>query len=168
MTPLLAALGAWLILYWWWLRYTEEAEVKETREYRRLAMELRGRITLDRTPPGSRLPTTRELAQRHGVTRRTVARALRILADEGLIDVVPGRGCYVLGANGERGLRPDDGPKGRIEWHVMETARPGEEIETVEILAQRCRVTPDQARRALAQLVRAGRLRHNQGGHYRI
>jgi DNA-binding GntR family transcriptional regulator len=167
MTPLLAVLGAWLILYWWWLRHEEEAEVKETSEYRRLAMELRGEITLDRTPPGTRLPSTRDLAHRYGVTRRTVARALRILAGEGLIDVVPGRGCYVLGPDGRRGLRPDDGPKGRIEWHLMDTTRPGEEIETVEILAQRCQVTQDQARRALAQLVRAGRLRHNQGGHYR-
>jgi DNA-binding GntR family transcriptional regulator len=33
--------------------------------------------------------------QEHGVARLTARKAVRVLADEGLVEVVPGRGVYV-------------------------------------------------------------------------
>lgn len=161
-------LGAALCFYGW-LFFTEEAEkVREDPEYRRLAMRLRWELKEENMPPGTKLPSTRELSDKHNATRRTVTRALHLLADEGLITVVHGRGSYVQDPEGARGPRSDDGPKGRIECHLMKTTSPGDLIPTVEILTERCQVTPEQARRVVGTLVRKGMLRHNRGRHYRI
>jgi GntR family transcriptional regulator len=35
------------------------------------------------------------LMQEHGVARGTAAKAVRLLVDEGLVRIVPGRGAYV-------------------------------------------------------------------------
>ncbi|MDA3962635.1 MAG: GntR family transcriptional regulator [Planctomycetota bacterium] len=45
--------------------------------------------------PGARVPSVRELARRFGVAHATAAKAMRILADEGLIESQPGRGSFV-------------------------------------------------------------------------
>jgi GntR family transcriptional regulator len=47
-------------------------------------------------PPGSRLPTSRELAGELGVHRNTVAKAYRSLVDLGLISARPGRGTFAI------------------------------------------------------------------------
>jgi DNA-binding GntR family transcriptional regulator len=47
------------------------------------------------------LPSIAELVEEHGVARSTAARAQQVLVDEGLAEVVPGWGTYVL----ERGDR---------------------------------------------------------------
>jgi GntR family transcriptional regulator len=44
---------------------------------------------------GPKLPSHRELAAEMGVAPRTLDRALKILADEGLIYGVPGLGTFV-------------------------------------------------------------------------
>jgi DNA-binding transcriptional regulator YhcF (GntR family) len=60
---------------------------------------LRGRIVtglhVGRYAGGERLPPTRELAAEFGVNERVVLDALRLLADEGFIDVRPRSGAYV-------------------------------------------------------------------------
>jgi DNA-binding GntR family transcriptional regulator len=55
----------------------------------RLAALLRDQIT-----PGERLPPIGELRRKHGHSRQTVAKAMRVLQDEGLIYRVPGLGYY--------------------------------------------------------------------------
>jgi DNA-binding transcriptional regulator YhcF (GntR family) len=47
-------------------------------------------------PPGSRLPTSRELATELGAHRNTVAKAYRSLADLGLVATTPGRGTFAM------------------------------------------------------------------------
>ena len=44
--------------------------------------------------PGERLPAVAELAQHYGVARNTVIKALRRLADDGLIEIVPNWGTF--------------------------------------------------------------------------
>ena len=44
---------------------------------------------------GDRLPTARELVARFGVSSRIPVAAFKMLAEEGLVDVVPHRGCTV-------------------------------------------------------------------------
>lgn len=56
-----------------------------------LAAVLRNRIALGGLPPGTRLPTERELAASLGVSRNTVREALRRLADDGLVTTTLGR-----------------------------------------------------------------------------
>ncbi|GGM09445.1 PLP-dependent aminotransferase family protein [Dactylosporangium sucinum] len=56
-----------------------------------------------RAPAGTRLPTVRELTARHQASPVTVARALRHLAAEGVVDAQPGRGTFVAARSGESG-----------------------------------------------------------------
>ncbi|MGH8254882.1 MAG: FadR/GntR family transcriptional regulator [Steroidobacteraceae bacterium] len=59
--------------------------------------ELRSSITTWTFPPGTKLPTERALASRHGVGRKKVRRALDRLRDDGLIERRVGSGSFVRG-----------------------------------------------------------------------
>jgi GntR family transcriptional regulator, arabinose operon transcriptional repressor len=62
---------------------------------RQLTNYFRERILDGRLPAGTRLPTDNELADEYQLSRDTVRQALAILADEGLIERVQGRGTFV-------------------------------------------------------------------------
>lgn len=64
-------------------------------QYRQIADLLRDAIERGEYPPGSQFPSEPELAQRYGVSRPTVNRAVTILRGEGLVRVVRGRGTVV-------------------------------------------------------------------------
>jgi DNA-binding transcriptional MocR family regulator len=51
---------------------------------------------IDAANPGSKLPSTRALVARHGVSPVTVQQALRILVGRGRIETVPGVGTFTL------------------------------------------------------------------------
>jgi DNA-binding transcriptional regulator YhcF (GntR family) len=72
-----------------------------------IANHLRAAILTRRYPPGERLPSQYELADRYDVARETVKSALRILRDERLIVTRQGSGAFVR-SQAERpvGLRP--------------------------------------------------------------
>src|SRR5260221_2768255 len=53
------------------------------------------RILDGRLPAGTRLPTDEELAALYQISRDTVRQALALLANEGLIERVQGRGTFV-------------------------------------------------------------------------
>ena len=59
-----------------------------------IARELREAILSGHIRPGARLPQE-EVAERYGASRVPVQQALRTLADEGLVDVVPNAGARV-------------------------------------------------------------------------
>lgn len=63
--------------------------------YRQVAAILRERIESGELAPKQRLPSIAGLVQEHGIARTTAAKALRVLVDEGLAEVVPGWGTYV-------------------------------------------------------------------------
>ena len=64
-------------------------------EYQQLAGILRGRIADGTYPPGARIPSLLALQGEFGLSSMTVRRAVRELAGEGLLRVVPGRGTFV-------------------------------------------------------------------------
>ncbi len=75
--------------------------------------------------PGDRLPTEQELAERFGVNRHTVRRALGVLEQKGLVRIEQGRGTFVredmveyaLGRRtrfSENLLRQSRSPEGRL------------------------------------------------------
>lgn len=66
------------------------------REFQRVADELRGRMTDGTYPLRSFLPSQRDLAEELGVSRDTVQRALRELADEGWVESRQGSGSRVV------------------------------------------------------------------------
>lgn len=67
-----------------------------TPPYRRVADELRAEIVESgRLGPGEFLPSENELAERHGVTRATVRKAIALLRSDGLVFSEQGRGTFV-------------------------------------------------------------------------
>lgn len=62
---------------------------------RQIANELRDKITKGEIPPGGRLPSITTLMQEYEVARNTARRAISILEDENLIEVVHGWGSFV-------------------------------------------------------------------------
>lgn len=63
-----------------------------------LAAILRERITTGRYPPGRKIPPLIDLQAEFTLSSMTVRRAIAVLADEGLLLVVPGRGTFVTPA----------------------------------------------------------------------
>lgn len=63
--------------------------------YRQVAAILRERISSGELAPKQRLPSIAGLVQEYGIARTTAAKALKVLVDEGLAEVVPGWGTYV-------------------------------------------------------------------------
>jgi GntR family transcriptional regulator len=63
--------------------------------WEQIANHLRSEILRgDYDPEGPALPSVRRLTEEWGVARRTANRALKALADEGLIEVVDGLGYF--------------------------------------------------------------------------
>jgi GntR family transcriptional regulator len=78
------------------------ALVKVTRDdpsllHEQVAAQIRQAIIDGEAKPGERLPPSRHLAAVMGVNTNTVLRALRQLRDEGLLELVQGRGIRVTG-----------------------------------------------------------------------
>lgn len=63
--------------------------------YRQIAAILRGRIERGEYAPGQRLPGINDLMGEYGVAHLTANKALRVLVDEGVAVLSPGRGFYV-------------------------------------------------------------------------
>lgn len=63
--------------------------------------------------PGERLPSTRELTARYGISPVTLSRALAALAAEGVLVTRPGSGTYVA----ERAARAADPPD--LSWQTL-------------------------------------------------
>jgi len=68
------------------------ASIDRSRLYERVREELRERCYL---PPGSVLPSLRQLSSELDVNYLTISRALRDLEMEGLVEIVPRKGIYV-------------------------------------------------------------------------
>ena len=65
--------------------------------YQQVAAILRQQIISGELPPRRRLPSISTLVQEYGIARTTAVKALHVLVDEGLAEVVPGWGTYVAG-----------------------------------------------------------------------
>lgn len=66
-----------------------------TYPYQRVAADLRAKIKHGTYPPGSKLPSRRELCELHGVSGIVVNSAMRILRAEGWVETLNGVGTYV-------------------------------------------------------------------------
>jgi DNA-binding GntR family transcriptional regulator len=155
-------IGAALSTYGW-LHFHEEAEETEgsTINYESLAMRLRCEFLEANMSPGQRLPSTREIAEKFGVTRRTSLRAMNLLKEEGLVDVLPGRGFFIPGG------KHKDLPRERLEWHLLKTFSPGEHLPPFAELQATCGVSQATVYRVVSDLLRQGILRREGGTFYR-
>ena len=62
---------------------------------RQLADVLREQIESGELEAGRPVPSQRSLVQQYGLARGTVARAVALLVEGGLVVIVPGKGAYV-------------------------------------------------------------------------
>jgi GntR family transcriptional regulator len=77
----------------------------ETPIYQQIAATIRERIEAGDYKPGRALPSLSALCAEFSVAPLTMAKALRVLADEGLTRTVPRRGTFVVGED-----EPEDEP----------------------------------------------------------
>ena len=100
--------------------------------YAALAAAMRARVVAGEWPPGSALPAEQTLAAEHGVALGTLRRALELMAEQGLIERIHGRGTFVRaglsGATMMRFFRFGDGtgevPTSRIVSRKLLVAPP--------------------------------------------
>lgn len=99
--------------------------------WRQIADGIAAEVAAGRLRPGQQLPTEAQLAQRFGVNRHTVRRALAVLAERGLVRATQGRGTFVEA----RPLTYPIGPRtrfseivagaGREAWGALLSAKEG-------------------------------------------
>jgi len=63
--------------------------------YRQIARLLREDIEKGTYAPGAMLPSLKDIEQDTGCTTKTIQRGIGILAGEGLVTIVPGKGTFV-------------------------------------------------------------------------
>lgn len=91
---------------------------------REIADRLLSRIATGDLRPGDRLPSTRDLAEEHGVGEKTIYRVVSLLKASGQLEARQGKGVFVRDIRPlewhlhkfERGRRRDDAVSGRDDW----------------------------------------------------
>ena len=95
-----------------------------TPRYIAIAALVRDRIATDQLGPHTLLPSERELAEQHGVSRMTARQALSLLESEGVVYRKPPRGTFVaeprvrfhIGSFSEEVSRIGRRPAARLLW----------------------------------------------------
>lgn len=83
---------------------------EDPRIYVRVLHRVREQVEAGTLRPGHPTPTIAAFCRQFGCTRQTVSKALRLLADEGLLVRYPGLGYYVAGGDYSGGGLPDGYP----------------------------------------------------------
>lgn len=87
--------------------------------YLQIYQELLAQINQGTYPPGSKLPSEKELAEAYNVSRITSKKAMDTLAADGVISRTPGRGTFVL-ERPEAPQTPPSVPGNRLIGVIME------------------------------------------------
>jgi len=129
----------------------------------RVGDELRELLRSDGLRPGDRIPSEAELAERFGVSRGTVREALKLLEQDGLIDVQHGLGRFVSASAGLLVDRPV------TFFESVTDMLHSRGITAVTSTLSAVRTAPtDEERQALqlapgAEIIRVRRLRRHNG-----
>jgi GntR family transcriptional regulator len=111
---------------------TGERRLSTPPRYLVIAAQVRDRITVEQLGPHTLLPSERELAEQHGVSRMTARQALSLLENEGLVYRRPPRGTFVseprvrfhIGSFSEEVSRLGRRPAARLLWAERQEPTP--------------------------------------------
>lgn len=120
----------------------------------RVAAELRERIVMDHFEPGQRLPE-RTLAEELDVSRTPMREALKILASEGLVDILPNRGAVVAA------ISPEDIQEKTYVLSVLEQA-------AAELTCERASADEVAELQAMHYEMKAAFIRCDRQNYFRI
>jgi GntR family transcriptional regulator len=103
-----------------------------TPRYIAIAAQVRDRIIVDQLGPHTLLPSERELAEQHRVSRMTARQALSLLESEGMVYRKPPRGTFVaeprvrfhIGSFSEEVSRLGRHPAARLLWAERQASTP--------------------------------------------
>lgn len=134
--------------------------------YLHIADDLRRRVEAGELSPGSTLPGEQSLAREYSVSRGTARAALAVLADAGLVEVMPGQGRRVVGET--------DSLSRTTAWEIVAAGlrervqggwSPGTPLPSEAELSAEHGVSRNTVRRAYRQLVEDGLVvvRHGVG-----
>jgi GntR family transcriptional regulator len=99
--------------------------------YRQVADRLAAEIESGGLQPGSRVPSERTIAQRHGLSRMTARQAVELLVRRGLVTRRPGSGTYVAPGRVEHTLQRFAGFSEQMRAQGIE---PGGRVLAVKLL----------------------------------
>lgn len=101
---------------------SETSESKQTIDfspkYVQVYNSLRSGIILHKNPPGSFLPTEKQLMESYSAGRTTIRRALSLLQEEGLIEARQGSGSMILALRGDENRKFNTD---KWEWRAVTT-----------------------------------------------
>lgn len=97
-----------------------------------IAHELRQKIASGSIPAGGKLPTVRELADRHHVTRATAGRAISLLTSQGVVTPRTGSGVYVRESHPVRRVGPERYARRHWECVTVDVSSDPQGTETVQ------------------------------------
>jgi GntR family transcriptional regulator len=117
---------------------------QDTGPARQIADALRADIRNGNYRPGEKLPSLRELCERHNVSRNTAAKAVAILRNEGLVSTRYGAGAYVRTSHPIRRLGPDRYARSR--WDVTTVDAFPDELADADATQQQGGQTQEVAR----------------------
>ena len=115
--------------------------------YASMAATIRADIRTGFRPPGSKLPSERELAEEWGVSRIVARQAVNVLRTEGLVYGVRGKGVFVAEQASLTRIAPDRYRRGRTRTTFVEEASDAGKELNVERAASQIRAPEDLAER---------------------
>jgi GntR family transcriptional regulator, transcriptional repressor for pyruvate dehydrogenase complex len=68
---------------------------RQPRMYEEVARQIEAAILRNHQRPGDQLPPERELIERFAVSRSVIRESLKVLAEKGLIEILPGKGAFI-------------------------------------------------------------------------
>lgn len=69
--------------------------------YNDISYKLEQKINEGLYSEGEKLPSERLLSDEYGVSRNVIRESVRLLSEKGLLEIMPGKGIYVISPNGE-------------------------------------------------------------------
>ncbi len=101
--------------------------------WRQIERTILGEIEGKRLPPGARLPSEHDLAERFGVNRHTARHALQALSERGVIRIEKGRGSFVESSMVDYRIAP----RTRFSENIASDSRTpsGELVRSLELTA---------------------------------